>query len=224
MTVFALTDELIFPDPSLANEDGLLAVGGDLSLERLLLAYQHGIFPWFNDDAQIMWWALNPRMVLFPKKLKVSKSLKQLINKKDFQIKFDHNFESVVNHCKKVKRKDEESTWITDEMKNAYFNLFENGFAHSVEAYFEDELVGGLYGVSIGKVFFGESMFHLKSNASKIAFFYLIEKLNTLNYNLIDAQMETPLLKSLGAELIPLTEYRTILNSSITKENFQCEW
>ncbi|MBU1014616.1 MAG: leucyl/phenylalanyl-tRNA--protein transferase [Bacteroidetes bacterium] len=224
MTIFALTNELIFPDPGLANEDGLLAVGGDLSLERLLLAYQHGIFPWYDDHSPILWWALNPRMVLFPNKFKVSKSLRQLINKEIFEIRMDHNFKKVLDQCSLVPRKDQHGTWINDEMKNAYVNLFDYGFAHSVEVYLDQELVGGLYGVAIGKIFYGESMFHLVNNASKVAFYYLIQKLNSLNYNLIDAQMETPLIKSLGGELIPLEAYRAILKSSIDNTNFQCKW
>jgi leucyl/phenylalanyl-tRNA--protein transferase len=224
MTIFKLTEELIFPDPSLANEDGLLAVGGDLTLERLLLAYQHGIFPWYDDDSPILWWALNPRMVMLPENFKVSKSLKQLINKETFEIRIDSNFEAVINHCKTVARKDQESTWITEDMKKAYLNLFNNGFAHSVETYFNDELVGGLYGVAIGHVFFGESMFHLKSNASKVAFYFLVEKLKSLNYKIIDAQMETPLVKSLGGELIPLEDYRNIISSLIDENNFKINW
>jgi len=224
MTIFALTDELIFPDPGLANEDGLLAVGGDLSLERLLLAYQHGIFPWYDEHSPILWWALNPRMVLFPNKFKISKSLRRLINKGIFEIRIDRNFKEVLDQCSLVPRKDQDGTWITDEMKNAYVNLFDHGFAHSVEVYLNQELVGGLYGVAIGKIFYGESMFHLVNNASKVAFFYLIQKLNSLNYNLIDAQMETPLIKSLGGELIPLEAYRAILKSSIDKTNFKCKW
>jgi len=130
----------------------------------------------------------------------------------------------VLDQCSLVPRKDQHGTWITDEMKNAYVNLFDYGFAHSVEAYLNQELVGGLYGVAIGKIFYGESMFHLVNNASKVAFYYLIQKLNSLNYNLIDAQMETPLIKSLGGELIPLEAYRTILKSSIDNTNFQCKW
>ncbi len=224
MTIFKLSDELIFPDPSLANDDGLLAVGGDLSLERLLLAYQHGIFPWYDDHSPLLWWALDPRMVLLPDNFKVSKSLRQLINKKTFEVRIDHNFEGVISNCKTVARKDQESTWITNEMKNAYLNLFNNGYAHSVETYFNDELVGGLYGVAIGQVFFGESMFHLKSNASKVAFYYLVEKLKSLDYKIIDAQMETPLVKSLGGELIPLKDYRNILSSLIDKHNFKIKW
>lgn len=224
MTVFALTDELIFPDPILANEDGLLAVGGDLSLERLLLAYQNGIFPWYDENAPLLWWALNPRMVLFPEKFKLAKSLRQLINKNIFEVRFDTNFAEVVNHCKTVARKDQESTWITKEMKQAYQHLFEHGFAHSVETYFNNELVGGLYGVAIGKMFFGESMFHLKSNASKVALYFLVEKLKKLGYRLIDAQMETPLIKSLGGELIPLEQYREILSNAIDKNNYRIKW
>ena len=163
-------------------------------------------------------------MVLFPDKFKLSKSLRQLVNKNIFEVRFDTNFGEVVSHCKTVARKDQESTWITNEMKKAYQNLFEHGFAHSVEAYFDNKLVGGLYGVAIGKVFFGESMFHLKSNTSKVAFYFLIEKLKSLGYELIDAQMETPLIKSLGGELIPLEQYRAILATSINKNNYHIKW
>ena len=224
MTVFALTNDLVFPDPSFANEDGLLAVGGDLSLERLLLAYQHGIFPWYDDDSPLLWWALNPRMVLFPSDFKVSKSLQRLINKGIFEVRIDNDFEQVITHCKKVTRKDQNGTWITNEMKRAYLNLYKNGYAHSIETYLNNELVGGLYGVSIGKIFFGESMFHLVSNASKVSFYYLIKKLKALNYKLIDAQMETQLIKSLGGVLIPLEDYRKLVSSSIDKNNFKCKW
>ncbi len=224
MSVFALTDELIFPDPSLANSDGLLAVGGDLSLDRLILAYKNGIFPWFNDDSQILWWALDPRMVLFPEKFKISKSFKKTLNKNKFEIRFDTNFKEVINQCGKIIRKDQDSTWITNKMIDAYHHLFLNGYAHSVETYMNDELVGGLYGVSIGKVFFGESMFHKVNDASKVAFAHLIEKLKILNFEIIDAQMETPIIKSLGGELIPLSEYRNILSSSIDESFTKNKW
>jgi leucyl/phenylalanyl-tRNA---protein transferase len=224
MSVFALTDDLVFPDPSLANSDGLLAVGGDLSIDRLLLAYKNGIFPWFNDNSQILWWALDPRMVLFPHKFKISKSLQKTLSKNKFEIRFDNNFREVVKQCSKIIRKDQDSTWITDTMVEAYHSLFKNGYAHSVEAYINNELVGGLYGVSIGKVFFGESMFHKVTDASKVAFAHLVSKLEVLNYELIDAQMETPIIKSLGGELIPLSEYRKILSSSIDELNLEIKW
>jgi len=224
MTVFALTDELIFPDPELANDDGLLAIGGDLSEERLILAYRNGIFPWYNQYSPILWWALNPRMVLFPENFKVSKSLNRLIKKGAFTIKTDTNFEAVINHCAEVPRRDDVGTWITSEMKRAYINLFKKGYAHSVETYLEQKLVGGLYGVSLGKIFFGESMFHLVNDASKIALFFLVEKLKSLNYKLIDAQMETQLIRNLGGELINFAAYRNILNNSISDHNIKLNW
>lgn len=224
MTVFALTDKLIFPDPELANEDGLLAIGGDLSVERLILAYRNGIFPWYDQYSPIMWWALNPRMVLFPEKFQISKNLNRLIRKGIFSIKTDTNFEAVINHCAEVPRKDEAGTWITSEMKNAYLKLFKNGYAHSVETYQDQKLVGGLYGVSLGKIFFGESMFHLVNDASKIALFFLVEKLKSLNYELIDAQMETQLIRSFGGELINFAAYKKILNNSISDNNIKLNW
>ena len=224
MSVFALNDELVFPDPSLANSDGLLAVGGDLSVNRLILAYRNGIFPWFNDDSQILWWALDPRMVLFPEKFKISKSLKKTLNKNEFEIRFDSNFREVMMQCGKIIRKDQDSTWITNQMIESYHKLFLNGSAHSVETYLDNELVGGLYGVSIGKVFFGESMFHKVTDASKVAFAHLIKKLTALNFTIIDAQMETPIIKSLGGELIPLSEYRNILSSSVDERDLKNKW
>ncbi len=224
MSVYALSNELVFPDPLLAEEDGLLAVGGDLSIERLLLAYSNGIFPWFDEVSPILWWALNPRMVLIPTDFKVSKSLKQKIKKVDFSITFDNNFEGVIEQCSLVPRNDQGGTWITEKMKQAYIDLHSAGFAHSVECYFENKVVGGLYGVSIGKAFFGESMFHHKTDASKIAFYALMQKLNSWGFHLIDAQMETPLLKSFGAKLIPFTEYQTILKKALNYETKRGKW
>src|SRR3989339_1352447 len=161
-----------FPDPDTASRDGLLCWGGDLSPATLLQAYSKGIFPWFNDDEPILWWSPNPRFILFPDKLKVSKSLQKTIRENKYEIRFDTAFRDVVEHCKNVSRYDQLGTWITDDMVEAYCNLHELGFAHSVEAYYEGKLVGGLYGISIGRVFCGESMFHLKSDASKVAFYY----------------------------------------------------
>ncbi len=224
MSVFQLTQDLVFPDPSLAEEDGLLAIGGDLSMERLLLAYSNGIFPWYDEGSPILWWALNPRMVLFPKEFKVSKSLKQKIRKAEFNITFDGAFEKVIEQCSMVPRGDQNGTWITDEMKQAYIDLHKLGFAHSAECYFENELVGGLYGVSIGKAFFGESMFHHKTDASKIAFHALMQKLIEWDFHLIDAQMETPLLKSFGAKLIPFEDYREKLNYALDFDSKRGNW
>lgn len=224
MSFYQLTEELVFPDPHDAEDDGLLAIGGDLSAERLLLAYSHGIFPWYSDDSPILWWALDPRMVLKIEDYKVSKSLKSSMRKLDYEIRFDTNFEAVIQHCAKSIRKDQESTWITDEMKKAYVHLHKLGFAHSVETYVNNELVGGLYGVSLGRVFCGESMFHLMNDTSKIAFFHLIERLKTWDIQLIDAQMETPLLKSFGAKNLSFKEYYKMLQTSVNHETKRGNW
>lgn len=224
MSVFQLTKDLVFPDPSLAEDDGLLAIGGDLSMERLLLAYSNGIFPWYDEGSPILWWALNPRMLLIPEEFKVSKSLKQKIKKAEFSITFDKDFKKVIEHCSQVPRGDQNGTWITDEMKQAYIKLHKLGFAHSVECYFENELVGGLYGISIGKVFFGESMFYHKTDASKIAFHALMQQLTEWEFQLVDAQMETPLLKSFGAKLIPFEDYREKLTIALEFETKRGKW
>ena len=170
---------LEFPDLDEADESGLLAIGGDLSIERLKLAYSKGIFPWYEDGMPILWWSPDPRMVLFPAKMIISHSLRQSIKKQQFTITIDHAFEKVIRNCAKTPRKGEDGTWITTEMQNAYIRLHEAGYAHSAEAWLEGELVGGLYGVALGKAFFGESMFHHVTNASKVALFQLVEKLAT---------------------------------------------
>lgn len=224
MPVYQLTDKLTFPHPSNANEDGLLAIGGDLSTDRLLLAYSHGIFPWYDDDSTIMWWALNPRMILYPKNFKIPKSLKQLLKKTKFEIKFDTNFEAVINNCKQIKRAEQDGTWITNDMKQAYIKLHYEGYAHSVETYYNSKLVGGLYGISIGGVFFGESMFQIMNNASKIAFVALTNKIFSWNFDFIDAQQETPLLKSFGADLITFDVYYSQLQKSIKKQTKTGNW
>ncbi len=224
MPVYLLDDSLSFPDPGLASDDGLLAIGSDLSVERLLLAYSHGIFPWYNEDNPIMWWSPDPRMVLFPDKFKVSDSLKQLIRRETFQVSFDTAFEEVIEHCSRVPRQAQEGTWITTGMKEAYIKLHEKGFAHSVETYFEGELVGGLYGVSIGKAFFGESMFHLKSNASKVAFVYLIKRLTGWLFHIIDAQQETRHLQSFGAQAIPRKDFLNIIEKAVHEPGIYGKW
>src|SRR2546428_8421064 len=175
MPIFQLTDELVFPHPLLADENGVLAIGGDLSPERLLLAYQNGIFPWFNEGEPIIWYAPNPRCVLHPKKTKISKSMNQELRSGKFRVSFNENFKAVIGNCQKVLRKDQPDTWITNEMFDAYVKMHELGFAHSVEVWQRDELVGGLYGINLGTVFFGESMFHKVSNASKVAFITLAQ-------------------------------------------------
>ncbi len=202
LPLFFLGDRLEFPPIETATEDGLLAVGGDLSSERLLLAYKNGIFPWFNEDALILWWSPDPRMVLFPYKVKISKSMRKIMRCNKFTFTQNLRFEEVVDNCAKVQRKGQEGTWITPKMKLAYLKLFEKGFAKSFEAWQGNQLVGGLYGVDLGNVFCGESMFSTQANASKFAFVKMVEALEKKNYKLIDCQVHTDHLESLGAELI----------------------
>ena len=202
-----LSDNIWFPPVSSASIDGMIAIGGDLSVERLLLAYRSGIFPWYNEGEPIVWYSPDPRMVLFPEKLKVSKSMRQLINKKIFNVTFNTHFNEVIANCKIMNRNDQLGTWITDEMQKAYTKLHEFGVATSVEVWLDDKLVGGLYGIDLGTIFCGESMFSHVSNASKIAFIYLAEKLKSENYSLIDCQMYTSHLESLGAQEIPRSDF-----------------
>ena len=191
-----------FPHASQANEDGLVAFGGDLSPETLLKAYRKGIFPWFNEVDPIMWWSPDPRMVLLLDQLYISKSLRKLIRDKIFTIKMDTAFEKVIHGCAETERLDQDGTWITSDMIEAYTLMHHLGYAHSVEAYAEGELVGGLYGLAIGKVFFGESMFQRQSNASKVAFVHLVRFLQAHDFKLIDAQQDTDHLRTLGASLL----------------------
>ncbi len=191
-----------FPDVSLANTDGILAIGADLSPKRLLLAYKNGIFPWFNQGEPIVWHAPKYRMVLFPDELKISKSMRKVLQKQLFYITFNQNFEQVIYHCKNIERNDQNGTWITDEMQEAYIKLHKLGVAKSVEVWQNNKLVGGLYGIDLGHVFCGESMFSLVSNASKVAFIYLTKMLARQNYKLIDCQIYNSHLASLGAREI----------------------
>jgi len=208
--IFRLDDRLLFPDPTLADEDGLLAVGGDLSTDRLLLAYQNGIFPWYNDNTPILWYSPHERFVLFPNELKISKSMRQVLRSGRFTVTQDQCFESVIDACSSVGRKGQDGTWITADMKDAYIRLHNEGHAHSVEVWEQGQLIGGLYGVQIGSVFCGESMFSLVSNASKAA---LIGMCNNGNYTLIDCQVHTEHLESMGARLIDRKEYIGILQN-----------
>ncbi|WP_405248391.1 leucyl/phenylalanyl-tRNA--protein transferase [Cellulophaga sp. Asnod2-G02] len=202
-----LSEELIFPDVSEANHEGMLAVGGDLSPERLLLAYNSGIFPWFNEDSLILWWSPDPRMVLFPQKIKISKSMRKVIRDRQFTLTKNVDFKTVLEYCSMVERKDQDGTWITEKMKEAYLKLHEEGVAHSYEVWENDTLVGGLYGIDLGHVFCGESMFSLVSNASKFAFISLAEELISKEYKLIDCQVYTAHLESLGAEEISRSDF-----------------
>ncbi len=224
MPVFQLIDELIFPYPELATPEGLLAVGGDLSIERLLLAYSNGIFPWYDKNSPVLWWSPDPRMVLYPDKFKVSKSLKQSIKSGKFTIKFDSDFKDIIKNCSVVSRKEQSETWITREMQDAYFELHKAGFAHSVGIYSDKELVGGLYGVSLGRMFFGESMFYKKSDASKVALYYLVERLIKWEFDLIDVQQNTQHLKRLGAELMPRKKFLEILKISLKSKTILGNW
>lgn len=201
-------DEIVFPNPELADEDGLLAIGGDLSAERLILAYQHGIFPWFSDDDPICWYSPHERCVIYPDKVKVSKSMKQTLRNGGFKVTADKAFEKVISNCAKMPRKDQPGTWITREMQEAYINLHQLGWAHSVEVWKEGKLAGGLYGIAIGKVFCGESMFSLESNASKVAMVFLCQQ---TNFELIDCQLPNDHLLSLGAQMIDRETYMRAL-------------
>ncbi len=203
-----LPHELIFPDPALAEDDGLLAVGGDLSPRRLMLAYQSGIFPWFSDDDPILWYAPHERCVVFPDRVKISKSMAKVLRSGSFRITWNTAFAAVIDNCSAVPRKDQDGTWITSEMKAAYIRLHELGAAHSVEVWHDGQLVGGLYGVIVNRVFCGESMFSLMPNASKAAFISLCQ---SGRFTLIDCQVPNDHLMSLGAELMPREDYLKVL-------------
>ena len=216
MPVFSLDKDLIFPAQHLAEPDGLLAIGGDLSIERLLLAYENGIFPWYSED-DILWWCPNPRFVLFPAEIKISKSMKQLLKRNEFDFTINKAFAEVIGYCQSVHQKNKYGTWITDEMKKAYINLHQLGYAHSTEVWKENELVGGLYGVKMGKVFFGESMFSKISNASKYAFIKYVEQLQAEGIELIDCQVYTEHLESLGARMISRESFLQLLHKLLNR-------
>lgn len=202
-----------FPPVEKANKDGLLAIGGDLSIKRLIDAYNHGIFPWYEEKQPVMWWSPDPRMVLFPEKLKISKSMKQLLNKGAFHVTYDTNFEAVIRNCAAIGRNGQRGTWITDKMQEAFMDLHQLGISHSVEVWQENMLVGGLYGIYLEekKVFCGESMFSKVSNASKFGFIRFVEKLREQGVKLIDCQVHTEHLESLGAEEISREEFLNFL-------------
>lgn len=215
---------LVFPDPETADPDGLLATGGNLDVDTLLSAYSQGIFPWYSEDSPILWWSPDPRLVLFPENYKASKSLLQTIKKNVFEIKFDESFEQVIHHCAHVKRKGQTGTWITPEMEDAYIKLHKAGYVHSVETYCNKKLVGGLYGVSIGAAFFGESMFYLMRDASKVAFHYLMSRLEQWKFRLVDAQQSTQHLKSLGATEIPRKQFLVYVKEAIKEKSKTGKW
>lgn len=214
MPLYALDNRLWFPPVDNALSDGLLALGGDLSTERLLLAYRKGIFPWYEDDIPL-WWCPDPRFVLLPHQLKISKSMQQLLKKNAFHFTINHAFEKVIHHCKYINRNGQQGTWITDEVEQAYIQMHKNGYAHSAEVWLNNELVGGLYGIRLGNVFFGESMFSLVSNASKFAFIRYTGQLIKEGVQLIDCQVYTEHLESLGAKMIPRISFIKLLEKHI---------
>lgn len=203
-----LTENIYFPAIESADQSGLLAIGGDLSPERLLLAYRSGIFPWYSKGDPICWWTPDPRFVLFPQELKVSKSMKQVIDRNKFVFTINQSFAEVISNCKNVSRNGQDGTWISDDMGAAYINLHQLGYAHSAEAWLGAELVGGLYGIRLGNIFFGESMFSHRSNASKFAFIKYVEQLQKENVQMIDCQLHTNHLESLGARMISRREFK----------------
>jgi leucyl/phenylalanyl-tRNA---protein transferase len=224
MPVFRLDSTNRFPNPELADKTGLLAIGGDLSPNRLLSAYSVGAFPWYSNGEPILWWSPDPRLILIPDQLKISKTLKSTIRNKGFDVKFDTKFEEVIFRCARVKRSDGDGTWITDDMIKAYIHLYYLGFAHSVETYYKNELVGGLYGVSLGKAFFGESMFFKMRDASKVALVQLVNKLAEWEFHFIDAQLETPHLISMGGSLIPRKEFLERLKDALIYPDIKGKW
>ena len=209
-----LSQTIWFPNPEEADKDGLLSIGGDLSVKRLIHAYYSGIFPWFDEYQPILWWSPNPRMVMFLDDFKVSKSLKKIILKNKFTVTYNNCFEEVIKNCSQIKREGQQGTWINSQMQEAYLQLHKIGFATSIEVWLEDKLVGGLYGIDLKdkKVFCGESMYSYVSDASKVAFYYLVAQLKVKNYQLIDCQMYTPHLERLGAIEIPREKFLTYLN------------
>lgn len=219
-----LRRDLIFPNPRYAATEGLLAYGGDLSPNRLLTAYRKGIFPWYNEDDPILWWSPDPRMVLYPEKFKMSKSFRRVLRNGTFTVQFDHAFDEVIHLCGSVPRGKQKGTWLTNEMQQAYSELHKMGFAHSVEVYSNGILVGGLYGIAMGKAFFGESMFSLRSNASKVAFKALSDVLGLRGYDFIDCQVSSEHLKRMGAETVPRHIFLNELEESLEKKSDIGSW
>ncbi len=224
MPVFALSEEIVFPNPRLARSDGLLAVGGDLTRERLLLAYRRGIFPWFSAGEPILWWSPNPRLLLFPGRMHVSRSLARTLRRGRFTFTMDRAFPRVMELCGKLREEEGPGTWITPDMLEAYTGLHAAGLAHSVETWEAGELVGGLYGVSLGRCFFGESMFHLSPDASKAALAALSGQLAQWGFHFIDCQMITPHLLSLGAMPVARNDFLTLLEHSLSLPDRRGKW
>jgi leucyl/phenylalanyl-tRNA--protein transferase len=224
MPVYLLSDEIAFPPPDLSTQEGLLAIGGDLCPERLLLAYSMGIFPWYSKSDPIMWWSPNPRLVLYPDEIRISRSLQKTIKKGEFRLSVDQAFEQVISECAGVPRRASEGTWIVPDMIEAYCRLHESGYAHSVETWRDDKLVGGLYGVSLGRCFFGESMFTHATDASKVAFVALVDQLKIWSFDLIDCQVTTEHLVSFGAREIPRDTFLQQLRTSQETPTLKGRW
>lgn len=224
MSVFQLDNSLWFPSKEHYEDHGIVAIGGDLSIDRLILAYHSGLFPWYNADEPILWWSPKERMVLRPGEQNVSKSLRNILNRKIFRITADTAFEQVIENCQKIPRPGQDGTWLGDDMKTAYLGLHKAGFAHSIECWQDDELVGGLYGVSLGNIFCGESMFSKVSNASKVAFVSLSKKLEELDFELIDCQVYNPFLSSLGAYEISRDDFLIAIGENDLKQTRRGSW
>lgn len=214
----------VFPHPLLSDTDGFLAVGEELSISKVLLAYQFGIFPWYNEGDPVLWWFTNPRFVLFPQNLKIHKSMRSYLNQNKFQVTFDTHFSEVIESCKSIGRNGQQGTWISEDMQYIYNSLHEQGYAHSVEVWKGDDLVGGLYGIALGKIFYGESMFSFESNASKFGFIKLVQWLESNGFELIDCQQETKHLSTLGAELIDGNLFYNKLKQNIFNKTKLRKW
>lgn len=224
MAVFLLSDKIAFPPPEYAEEGGLIAVGGDLTEDRLLLAYSVGIFPWYSEGLPILWWSPDPRLILIPEELRISRSLSQTIKKGIYEITMDRAFDEVIKGCARIHSRRDKGTWITDEMIRAYVKLHDSGFAHSVESWYRGELAGGLYGVAMGGAFFGESMFAKRSDASKVAFVKLVRQLVGWNFKMIDCQITSGHLLSFGAKEVPRTEFINMLRDALRKPDRRGRW
>jgi leucyl/phenylalanyl-tRNA---protein transferase len=224
MPVYHLTDELVFPPPTHADPSGLLAIGGDLSSERLLLAYRCGIFPWYSQGQPILWWSPDPRTIIELADFHISRRLRQKLRQGRFSVTFDQAFDQVIDACARVPRKGEKGTWITAEMMKAYIRLHKQGFAHSAESWLDGELAGAIYGVSLGRCFFGESMFFRAADASKAAFAALVEQLTEWQFHMIDAQIKNPHLVSLGAKEIPRSIFLARLQKALRQPTMEGPW
>lgn len=223
MPIFQLSDEVIFPPVHLASKSGILAVGGDLSPGRILTAYRHGVFPWYSEDDPIIWWAPDPRFILFTEELRISRSMKKVLRHDTFRITYDHDFLGVIYACQKSRRK-KKGTWITEDMLEAYNTLHLLGYAHSAEAWYGDRLVGGVYGISLGRCFFGESMFSSVSNASKMALISLVIRLKDLKFQFLDCQVYTAHMETLGARFVPRAEFTRLLKKSLKCDTLRGNW